>query len=231
MCFYLLALAAAWRCAALFEEHSNKMAIEFMTMSLACDSRNALSRQTLAILHIRLVASFFYVCSMHENSVCRSYRSGNYRTALSVLQELVAHPNSNTTLKVDSDSSSTPLSLLLVTVLLCNCNRDYTLALTYITAACNILEEKRRAHVLQQQYSRTLVTKYLFSYAAWQVGASVRYLQWNCARVRGQLLLFCLGDVKEATRCFQAALRLLPWDALSLACMALCRQRYRITLL
>ena len=53
VCMYVC--AAAWRCAALFEEEDNKMAIEFMEMSLACDPGNLLSRQTIAILHIRFI--------------------------------------------------------------------------------------------------------------------------------------------------------------------------------
>eukprot|EP01036_Dinobryon_divergens_P033815 gene33815-43697_t len=167
-------------------KENNQMAMEFMAMSLACEPSNLLSRQTLAILQIR---------------------GGSYRAALSTLQELVGHPNLNlnATVKLNSDSCPNPLSLLLLTVLLCNCTHDYSLAHTYITMACNCLEDNHRAHV----------------------GASVRYLQWHCARVRGQVLLFGLGDAREAARSFQSALRLLPWDALALACMALCRQRLK----
>lgn len=77
------------------------------------------------------------------------YRGGSYRAALSTLQELVGHPNLNlnATVKLNSDSCPNPLSLLLLTVLLCNCTHDYSLAHTYITMACNSLEDNHRAHV------------------------------------------------------------------------------------
>mmetsp|Transcript_31005 Transcript_31005/g.42405 ORF Transcript_31005/g.42405 Transcript_31005/m.42405 type:complete len:856 (+) Transcript_31005:319-2886(+) len=52
---------------------------------------------------------------------------------------------------------------------------------------------------------------------------SVRYLKFQCHRIKGQLLLFHGGRITESITSFQSCLLLRPWDSVSLACLALCR--------
>ena len=109
------------------------------------------------------------------------YRSGNYRAALTTLQELVGHPN----LTPNADSCPNPLSLLLLTVLLCNCNHDYALAHTYITMACHSLEDNHRAHV--HAYSYIIVCMYVLigMYVCMYVCRWVRRFDTCSGSVRG----------------------------------------------